>query len=78
MRSVITSPVHPAHPKSGSQAFCFPEPGHSAELLEYVLADLDMVLLYDGEPGFESQAFIPEVLPKIRRLREMIDQRKEA
>jgi ribulose-phosphate 3-epimerase len=27
-------------------------------------------------PGFESQAFIPEVLPKIRRLKQMIDKSK--
>jgi len=44
-------------------------------VLEYVLADLDMVLLMTVNPGFESQEFIPEVLPKIRRLREMIDKR---
>jgi ribulose-phosphate 3-epimerase len=45
-------------------------------VLEYVLGELDMVLIMTVNPGFESQEFIPGVLPKIRRLREMIDQRK--
>lgn len=43
-------------------------------ILEYVLADLDMVLLMTVNPGFESQKFIPEVVPKIRQLKERIDE----
>ena len=50
-------------------------PATPPEVLEYVLSDLNLVLLMTVNPGFESQAFIPEVVPKIRRLREMIDQR---
>jgi ribulose-phosphate 3-epimerase len=34
-----------------------------------------MVLLMTVNPGFESQEFIPEVIPKIKRLREIIDDR---
>jgi ribulose-phosphate 3-epimerase len=41
--------------------------------LEYVLKDVDMVLLMTVNPGFSGQNFIPGVLPKIRRLRQMID-----
>ena len=44
-------------------------------LLEYVLEDLDMVLLMTVNPGFGGQAFIEAVVPKIARLREMIDTR---
>ena len=62
--------------KAGAKPSVSLNPATRPEVLEYVLADLDMVLLMTVNPGFESQAFIPEVLPKIRRLREMIDQRK--
>jgi len=41
--------------------------------LDYVLEDLDMVLLMTVNPGFGGQAFIPAVLPKIERLRERIE-----
>lgn len=44
-------------------------------VLEYILADLDLVLLMTVNPGFEGQAFIPEVIPKIERLREKIDKK---
>lgn len=41
--------------------------------LEYVLADIDLVLIMTVNPGFGGQAFIPAMLPKIARLRQMID-----
>jgi ribulose-phosphate 3-epimerase len=44
-------------------------------MIEYVLEQLGMVLLMTVNPGFGGQEFIPEVLPKIRRLKEMIDER---
>jgi ribulose-phosphate 3-epimerase len=43
--------------------------------LEYVLDDLDMVLLMTVNPGFGGQGFIKEVLPKIKKLKEMIKTR---
>jgi ribulose-phosphate 3-epimerase len=62
--------------KAGAKPGVSLNPATPPEVLEYVLTDLDMVLLMTVNPGFESQAFIPEVLPKIRRVREMIDKRK--
>jgi len=62
--------------KAGAKPSVSLNPATPPEVLEYVLADLDMVLLMTVNPGFESQEFIPEVVPKIRLLREMIDKRK--
>ncbi|MCD7866488.1 MAG: ribulose-phosphate 3-epimerase [Clostridiales bacterium] len=41
--------------------------------LEYVLPDLDMVLLMGVNPGFGGQKYIPYITQKIRDLRQMID-----
>ncbi|MCD8218226.1 MAG: ribulose-phosphate 3-epimerase [Clostridiales bacterium] len=43
--------------------------------LEYILPDLDMVLLMGVNPGFGGQKFIPYTLQKIRDLREMINRK---
>ncbi|MFA6761162.1 MAG: ribulose-phosphate 3-epimerase [Sulfuricurvum sp.] len=41
------------------------------EMIEYILADLDMVLLMSVNPGFGGQSFIDSVIPKAKRLDEM-------
>ena len=43
-------------------------------VLEEVLEQLDMVLLMSVNPGFGGQAFIPQILDKIRRVRHMLDE----
>jgi ribulose-phosphate 3-epimerase len=42
-------------------------------MIDLVLPDVDMVLLMTVNPGFGGQAFIPNVLPKIRQCRRLID-----
>jgi len=51
-------------------------PATPLDILEYVLPDLDMVLLMTVNPGFERQKFIRAVVPKIRKLRETLDQHR--
>ena len=41
--------------------------------IEYVLPEVDMVLLMTVNPGFGGQEFIQGVLPKIRQLRQTVD-----
>jgi ribulose-phosphate 3-epimerase len=47
-------------------------PATPENVLEYVLDDLDMVLVMSVNPGFGGQVFIPEVLPKIKNIKELI------
>ncbi|MDO9306230.1 MAG: ribulose-phosphate 3-epimerase [Sulfuricurvum sp.] len=48
-------------------------PHTPAEAIEYLLADLDMVLVMSVNPGFGGQKFIPTVVEKIKRLKVLRD-----
>ncbi len=43
--------------------------------IEYVLDDLDLILIMSVNPGFGGQDFIPSVLPKIKRARRRVMKR---
>jgi len=57
----------------GAKATATLNPATPLDWLDYVLKEVDMVLLMTVNPGFSGQKFIPGVLPKVRRLRERID-----
>jgi len=48
-------------------------PATPVNWLDHVLDKIDMVLLMSVNPGFGGQSFIPSVLPKIAKVREMIE-----
>jgi ribulose-phosphate 3-epimerase len=50
-------------------------PATHESTVEYVLDVADLILVMSVNPGFGGQAFIPEVLPKVRALRRMIGER---
>ena len=53
----------------GKKAGVVLDPASPLELVEYVLHLCDIVLVMTVDPGFGGQRFLPEMLPKIRRLR---------
>ena len=57
----------------GCQAGLVLNPATPVDALEWVLEELDMVLLMSVNPGFGGQSFIPSALEKLRRVRKMID-----
>jgi len=48
-------------------------PATPVDVLDYVLDELDLVLLMSVNPGFGGQAFIPSALDKLRAVRKRID-----
>jgi len=59
----------------GKQAGVVLNPATPLELIEYVLELCDIVLIMSVNPGFGGQSFIPGIVPKIQKLRQMCDER---
>ena len=53
----------------GKKAGVVLAPASPPEMIEYVLHLCDVILVMTVNPGFGGQAFLPEMLPKIRRIR---------
>ena len=56
--------------KQGARAGLSLRPRTSAETLKPFLGSLDLILVMSVEPGFGGQTFMPEMIPKVRQLRE--------
>jgi ribulose-phosphate 3-epimerase len=62
------------HIKSlGKYAGVVLNPATPADVLDVILPDLDLVLVMTVNPGFGGQTFIESMLPKIAKVRQMID-----
>jgi ribulose-phosphate 3-epimerase len=59
----------------GKKAGIALNPATSLHCLDYILEDLDLVLLMTVNPGFGGQSFIEACLPKIHALRGILDKR---
>jgi len=57
----------------GRQAGVSLNPSTPVEVLDYLIEDIDLVLVMSVNPGFGGQRFIHSQLDKIRKLRTMID-----
>ena len=52
------------------------KPKSEINLVENYLSKIDLILIMSVEPGFGGQKFMPEVLDKMKTLRNLIDDRK--
>lgn len=59
----------------GKKAGVSLNPGTPESVIEYVLDDVDLILVMTVNPGFGGQKFIPSGLEKIARIRAMIGDR---
>lgn len=59
----------------GKRAGISLNPATPLNVLDYIIDDLDLVLLMTVNPGFGGQGFIEACLPKVHSLRAMLDRR---
>ncbi len=57
----------------GKRAGVVINPATPAGVLEEILPEVEQVLIMTVDPGFGHQQFLPTTLPKIRRVRELIE-----
>ena len=57
----------------GKKAGAVLNPATSLATLDYILEDVDLIMLMSVNPGFGGQSFIPSTLQKIRELRQRLD-----
>ena len=62
----------PSDPATAGRILVF-NPATPVESVEWILEDVDLLLVMTVNPGFGGQSFIPAQLKKIERLRRMID-----
>ena len=52
------------------------KPNSQINLIENHLNEIDLILIMSVEPGFGGQKFMPEVLDKMKKLRNIVDEKK--
>lgn len=57
----------------GKKAGVALNPSTPVKMLDYLLEEIDLVLVMSVNPGFGGQSFIPSQLDKVRRIRSMIE-----
>ena len=57
--------------KLGAKVGVALSPSTTLDVLEYIIEDIDLVILMTVNPGFKGQKFIPQVLNKINKLNMM-------
>ena len=61
--------------EQGTKSAVVLNPSTPLTVLEYILEDVDMVLIMTVNPGFGGQKFISTMLPKIQKVRNLIDEK---
>jgi ribulose-phosphate 3-epimerase len=61
--------------EAGAKAGVALNPSTPPNVLDYVLDDVDLVLVMSVNPGFGGQRFIPSAYTKLRRIKEMLGTR---
>ena len=62
--------------KEGKKVGISLKPKTKIEIIERYLDQVDLVLIMSVEPGFAGQKFIPEVLDKTRKIKQIIEKKK--
>ena len=62
--------------KEGKKVGISLKPKSKIELIEKHIEQVDLILIMSVEPGFGGQKFIPEVLHKTKKIKELIDKKK--
>ncbi|MBT5399039.1 hypothetical protein HN615_02495 [Candidatus Woesearchaeota archaeon] len=51
-------------------------PGTSLEVLDYIIEDIDIILVMSVNPGFMGQALVPQAIRKIEKIKERVNDMK--
>ena len=62
--------------KEGKKVGISLKPKSKIELIENFIEDVDLVLIMSVKPGFGGQKFMPEVLDKVKKIKELINNKK--
>lgn len=62
--------------ETGAKACVALNPTTPLHVLEYILEDLDMILIMCVNPGYGGQSFIPAIYEKIRDLKDMLERKQ--